>query len=82
MNIPDDNSESLETIFGLKKCLNFFMRMRIRSRDLGIYFTLDRGSGMEKIRIRDPGINIQDPQHRYSGLDIFQRLIKFSEGHS
>jgi hypothetical protein len=55
MNNPDHISESLETIF-LVKTLAFF--------------DADPGSGMEKIRIRDPGwkkfgsgINNQDPQH-------------------
>jgi hypothetical protein len=53
MNNPDHISECLETIF-LVKILKFF--------------EADPGSGMEKIRIRDPvwkkyrsGINIQDP---------------------
>jgi hypothetical protein len=29
--------------------------MRIRIRDTEIFFPLDPGSGMEKVRIRDPG---------------------------
>ncbi len=49
MNIPDHISESLETIFVLKY-LNSLVQMRIR--DTGIFFSLDPGSGMEKIRIR------------------------------
>jgi hypothetical protein len=56
MNIPDHITESLETIFGLKY-LNSLMWMRIR--DPEIFLTLDPGSGMEKIRIRDN----PDPQH-------------------
>jgi hypothetical protein len=43
MNIPDHISESLETI------LKFF------DPDPGIFLTLDLDSGMEKIRIQDPG---------------------------
>jgi hypothetical protein len=42
MNNPNDISESLKTIFGLKY-LNSLMRIR------------HSGSGMEKIQIRDPG---------------------------
>jgi hypothetical protein len=49
-NIPDNISESLETIFG-SKYLNYLLRIRIR--DPEIFLTLDPGSGMEKIRIRD-----------------------------
>ncbi len=49
MNIRDHISESLETIFWVKKILKF------SDEDPGIFFTLDPGSGMEKIRIRDPG---------------------------
>jgi hypothetical protein len=55
MNNPDHISESLVTIFWFK-ILEFFYA--------------DLRSGMEKIRIRDPGwkkfgygINIPDPQH-------------------
>jgi hypothetical protein len=52
MNNPDHISDSLETIFWVK-ILKFF--------------DADPGSGMGKIRIRDPksGINISDPQHCY-----------------
>jgi hypothetical protein len=63
MNNPEHISESLETIFWVKKILKFFHAVP--------------GSGMEKNRIRDPewkkcgsgiekfrsGINIPDPQH-------------------
>jgi hypothetical protein len=56
MNNPEHISESLETIFFGVKILEIF--------DVAL------GSGMEKIRIRDPGwkkfgcgINIPDPQH-------------------
>ncbi len=62
MNNPDHISESLETVFGVKKKLLKF-------------FEADPGSGMEKIWIRDgknwdpgwkklgSGINIADLQH-------------------
>jgi hypothetical protein len=52
INIRDHNSESLETFFGLKY-LSSLMRMRIR--DPVILGNPDPGSGMEKIRIQDPG---------------------------
>ena len=48
MNIPDHISESLETIFEVK-ILKFFDV----DADPGIFLTLDPGTGMEKIRIRD-----------------------------
>jgi hypothetical protein len=48
MNIPDHISESLETIFGLK-ILKFFDA----DPGFGIFLTLDPGSGMVKIRIRN-----------------------------
>jgi hypothetical protein len=49
INKPDHISESLETIFWVKKYLNSLMRIR----DPG---WKKFGSGMEKIRIRrDPG---------------------------
>jgi hypothetical protein len=48
MNIPDHNSVSLKTIFGVK-ILKFFDA----DADPGIFLTLDPGSGMEKIWIRD-----------------------------
>jgi hypothetical protein len=48
INNPDHIFESLETIFWVKT-LEFL--------------DVDPGSGMDKIRIRDPGINIPDPQH-------------------
>ncbi len=48
MNIPNHNSESLETIFWVK-ILKFFDT----DSDPGIFLTLDPGSEMEKIRIRD-----------------------------
>jgi hypothetical protein len=52
MNLPDHNSESLETIFGLKiPVLKFFDA----DSGTGIFLTLGPGSGMEKIRIRDLG---------------------------
>jgi hypothetical protein len=44
MNNPDHISESLETIFGVK---------------ILAYFDADPGSGMGKIRIRDPGSRIR-----------------------
>jgi hypothetical protein len=47
--IPDHISETLETIFWVK-ILKFFDA----DPGSGIFFTLDLGSGMEKIRIRDP----------------------------
>jgi hypothetical protein len=53
MNIPDNISESLETIFGLKY-KNSLMRMRIRYP--GIFSTLD--PGWKKV---ESGINIPDP---------------------
>jgi hypothetical protein len=46
MNIQDRFSESLETVLGLK-ILNSFMGIRIRDPEL--FFTLDPGSGMEKL---------------------------------
>jgi hypothetical protein len=48
MNIPDDISESLEIIFG--KILKFFDA----DADLGSGNRFYPGSGIEKIRIRDP----------------------------
>ncbi len=42
MNIPDNISESLETIFWLKY-LNSLMRMRIQIQDPGIFLTLVPG---------------------------------------
>jgi hypothetical protein len=48
MYIPDLISETLETIF-LVKILKFFDA----DADQGIFLTLDQGSEMEKIRIRD-----------------------------
>ncbi len=45
---PDHISESLESIFWVK-IFKFFDA----GADLGIFLTLDPGSGMEKIRIRD-----------------------------
>jgi hypothetical protein len=55
-------SENLETIFGLKY---FNSSMRIRIRDPLIFLTLDPGSEMKKIRIRDgknsdPGFEINN----------------------
>ncbi len=46
MNVLDHFSESLETIFWLKN-------MSILKCGSGIFLTLDPGSGMEKIQIRD-----------------------------
>ena len=48
MNNPDHISESLKTIFWVK-ILKFFDA----DPGYGIFLTLDQGSGMEKIRIRD-----------------------------
>ncbi len=48
MNIPDHISEGAETIFYVK-ILKFFDA----DADPGIFLTLDPGSGMGKIRIRD-----------------------------
>jgi hypothetical protein len=48
MNIPDHISEWLETFFGLK-ILKFFDA----HPGSGIFLTLDPGSGMDKIQIRD-----------------------------
>jgi hypothetical protein len=45
MNIPDHISESLETIFRVKKNLKYLMRIRIRN-------LFDPGSGKEKFGIR------------------------------
>ncbi len=53
MNNPDHISESLETIFWVKKYLNSLMR-------IGDEKNSDPGSG---INIPDPGINIPDPEH-------------------
>ncbi len=50
MNIPDHISESLETIFWVKILKFFYADPDPGS---GIFLTLDPGSGMEKIRIRD-----------------------------
>jgi hypothetical protein len=46
MNIPDHNSESLETIFWAKI-------LKFLDADAEIFLTLDPGSGIERIRIRD-----------------------------
>jgi hypothetical protein len=51
MNNPDHISESVETIFGVQ-ILEFFYA--VPDPGSGIFLTLDPGSGMEKIRIRDP----------------------------
>jgi hypothetical protein len=51
-------SESLETVFWVK-VLKFFDV----DADPGSWNLFDPGFGMEKICIRDPGINIPDPQH-------------------
>jgi hypothetical protein len=50
MNIPDHISESIETIVGVKVLKLFDADPDSGSRNL-----LEPGSGMEKIRIRDPG---------------------------
>ncbi len=47
MNIPDHISKSLQTVFWVK----FFYADP--DPGFGIFLTLDPGSGMEKIRIRD-----------------------------
>jgi hypothetical protein len=47
MNNPDHISENLETTFGVK-ILKLLMRIRDGKNS-------DPGSGMDKIRIRDPG---------------------------
>jgi hypothetical protein len=52
-NTPDHFSESLETVFWVKKNLNSLMRIRIRDH-------IHPGFGMGKI---GSGINIPDPQH-------------------
>ncbi len=57
MNIPDNFSDSLETIFWAKN-IKFFDAYP--NPGSGIFFTLDLGSGMEKF---GSGINIPDPQH-------------------
>jgi hypothetical protein len=48
MNIPNHISESLKAIFWVK-ILKFFDA----DQDPGIFLSLNPGSGMEKIRIRD-----------------------------
>jgi hypothetical protein len=48
MNIPDHISESLETIFLVKKILEFFDANP--DPGAGIFLTLDPGPGMEKFR--------------------------------
>jgi hypothetical protein len=52
MNTSDHISESLETIFCVKKYLNSLVWIRIRN-------LFDPGSGMEKL---GSGISIPDPQ--------------------
>ncbi len=73
MNIPDHNSESLETFFGLNKILKFF--------DPGSGNLFNPGSGIRDRKHSDPGsgIKIPDPQHcstrtnyySYSGLILW-----------
>ncbi len=48
MNNPDRISESLETIFGVKI-------LKFVDEDPGGWESSDPGSGMEKIRFRNPG---------------------------
>jgi hypothetical protein len=71
MNIPDHNSVSLETIFGVK-ILKFFDA----DADPGIFLTLDPGSGMEKIRVWDkhPGSATLDLNY-YFCLLIYHKMI-------
>jgi hypothetical protein len=52
MNIRDYISESFETIFGLK---NTILKFFDADAEPGIFLTLNLGSVMEKIRMRDPG---------------------------
>jgi hypothetical protein len=52
-DIPDYISESLEIISWVN-IFNSLMLMQIRIWNPGIFLTLDPGSGMEKIRTRDP----------------------------
>jgi hypothetical protein len=52
LTILDRNSESLETDFWVKIHISFDADA---DPDPGIFLTLDPGSSMEKIRIRDPG---------------------------
>jgi hypothetical protein len=53
-SIPDHISESLDTIFWVKKCSNSLMRIRN---------LFDPGSGIEKFGFRT---NIPDPQHWFN----------------
>ncbi len=65
MKNPDYISESLESIFWVKKCLNSLMRIRHPISGMEKIWIRDGknsdqgwkkfGSGMENIRIRDPG---------------------------
>jgi hypothetical protein len=52
MNIPDNISESLETIFLVNLIVLQFFNSDPGS---GIFLSQDPGSGMEKIKIRDLG---------------------------
>jgi hypothetical protein len=72
MNIPHHISERLETIFQVK-ILNFFDGDP--DPGFGNLFdpgSGDLGSGMEKIRIRDPlsVINIPDPHHCFRAINF------------
>jgi hypothetical protein len=62
MNIPDHNSESLETIFELQKLKFFYVDQDPGS---GIFLTLDLGSGLKKF-----GSGIRD-KHLGSARLIF-----------
>ena len=63
MNIPYHISESLETIFWVKKYFRSLMRIVIG--DPESFLTLDPGSAITDGKNSDPesGINIPDPQH-------------------
>jgi hypothetical protein len=55
-NIPDHISESLETRFFGKIPVRYpVLKFFDTDADPGIFLSLDPGSGMEKIRIRDIG---------------------------
>jgi len=75
INISDNFSKSLETVFWVK---NSLMRIQIWDQGSQIFLSLDPGSGMEKF---GSGINILLPQHwkiLYEKKDFFriQKITK------
>jgi hypothetical protein len=79
MNNPDHISESLESIFWVKKTLILLCRS-----GSGIFFTLDPGYEMKifgsKLQETGSGINIPAPQHWFALLYACMQYGTFSIG--